>query len=505
MALTPAATMAVDVERFLMPGPLIQGHAKFEAECARCHEAFRKGVQRTLCLNCHKDIAADVAAARGFHGRSKDVKEAECKRCHTDHKGRGVDIVRLDREIFDHAITDFPLEGAHKKVACTQCHAAKAKYRDAPSTCIGCHKAHDRHRGRLGEACADCHGQQTWRNARFNHDATKFPLKGKHREVPCASCHPGERYKNTPTECFSCHRLNDVHGGRYGNKCGTCHVPDAWKRIVFDHDKTTFPLQGKHQKVRCETCHTNRLYETKLGTACYGCHKNDDEHKGRYGQKCETCHVPEAWKRAVFDHDKTKFPLRGKHQKVRCDTCHRGSLYQAKLGTTCHGCHAPDDVHRGQLGTRCERCHNENGWRAKVFFDHDLTRFPLIGLHAVVPCEQCHPTAAYKNTPLDCFSCHRRHDKHERRLGTRCALCHNPNGWALWRFDHDTQTKFVLDGAHRGLACQACHQKPVETDVRVSTRCVACHQADDVHRGGFGPRCEQCHTTRSFREPVIKR
>src|SRR3990172_8460265 len=189
MALTPAATMAVDVERFLMPGPLIQGHAKYERECARCHEAFRKGAQRTLCLNCHKDIAADVAAARGFHGRSKDVKETECKRCHTDHKGRGADIVRLDREVFDHTVTDFRLEGAHKKVACTQCHATKAKYRDAPSTCIGCHKAHYPHRGRLGEACADCHGQQTWGGGKFNHDATKFPLRGKHRKVTCASCH----------------------------------------------------------------------------------------------------------------------------------------------------------------------------------------------------------------------------------------------------------------------------------------------------------------------------
>ena len=155
LAFWPARAAAVDVQQFLMPGPLIQGHAKYEQECSRCHEPFHKTAQRTLCLNCHNEIAADLAAGRGFHGRSRNVKSTECRHCHTDHKGRDVDIVLLDREVFNHAVTDFRLEGAHKRVACIQCHTAKAKYRDAPSTCIACHKAVDPHHGRLGEACAD--------------------------------------------------------------------------------------------------------------------------------------------------------------------------------------------------------------------------------------------------------------------------------------------------------------------------------------------------------------
>lgn len=571
MSVSPRLAMAVDLERFLMPGPLIQGHAKYESDCNACHEPFRKAAQRARCLACHKPIAADVAASKGFHGRSKDVKDTECKRCHTDHKGRTADIVLLDRAVFDHDVTDFPLEGAHTKLTCARCHVAKAKYRDAPSTCIGCHKADDVHRGRLGTACADCHTQKSWTGGKFDHGKTKFPLTGKHQKVACGSCHPGERYQKIPVACVACHRLHDVHQGRYGQKCETCHVPEGWKRVVFDHDKTTFPLRGGHQKVRCDTCHmnrlyettlgtacvtchrkddvhkgrygtkcetchgvedwkrvtfdhdkttyplrgqhrrvrcatchTNRLYETKLGTTCISCHRNDDAHRGRYGQKCETCHSVEGWKRNSFDHDKTTFPLKGAHQKVRCDTCHRGSL-ETKLGTSCHGCHAKDDVHRGQQGERCERCHNETGWRTKVFFDHDLTRFPLIGLHAVVPCEQCHPTATYKNTPLECIRCHQKDDKHERRLGIRCARCHNPNGWALWRFDHDKQTRFVLDGGHRNLGCHSCHRKPTETDVRVPAACIACHQGDDIHRGAFGPACERCHVTSSFRDVKVRR
>jgi hypothetical protein len=570
VTLVPAPAMAIDLGRFLMPGPLVQGHAAHERECGRCHEPFRKTAQGSLCLSCHKPIAEDLAAARGFHGRSPDVKHTECRRCHTDHKGRSADIVRLDPDVFDHALTDFLLQGAHAKVACARCHPAAARHRDAPSTCVGCHKADDPHRGRMGASCQDCHGQQAWRGARFDHDATKFPLRGKHREATCAACHPGQQYRQTPTSCVACHRLNDVHGGRYGARCQTCHLLEGWTRVTFDHDKTAFPLRGghrplrcetchtkglyestlgttcaschgkddahqgrfgarcetchrveewkpvvfdhdrtgfpllaAHRKVRCATCHTNRLYETKLGTACVGCHRNDDRHHGRYGARCETCHLLEGWARVTFDHDKTAYPLRGGHRKVRCDTCHRGSL-QTRLGTTCHGCHAPDDVHRGQQGPRCERCHNEDGWRGRVFFDHDLTRFPLIGLHAVVACEQCHPTTTYKNTPLDCVACHRKQDTHQGRLGPRCALCHNPNGWALWRFDHDAQTRFALTGAHRGLTCQTCH-RTVDKEIRMSRQCVACHERDDVHRGAFGPDCERCHVTGSFRDLKIRR
>jgi hypothetical protein len=432
--LAPTAATATSVERLVMPGEVIKGHAKYENECFRCHKPFSKAAQRGLCLDCHKEVAADINKGVGFHGLSKDVKDTECKQCHTDHKGREANIVLLDKEVFDHRITDYPLKGAHTKVKCAECHLPTAKYRDAPLQCIGCHKDDDPHFGRLGTACADCHVERTWSDlseAGFDHDKTEFPLQGKHKKVACDRCHPSQLYKPTPKDCFSCHKLNDVHGGRYG-------------------------------------------------------------------KKCETCHTPNEWKRSIFDHDKTKFPLKGKHRQVACDTCHRGMLYEEKLETTCYSCHKQDDVHKGQQGKRCEQCHNELGWRTKVFFDHDLSKFPLIGLHATVPCEACHTSSTYKNTPLDCVSCHESDDKHRRRLGPACGLCHNPNGWALWRFDHDSQTNYVLDGAHKSLDCHACHKDPVEAKIRLSTTCFACHRDDDVHRGGFGRYCERCHVTESF-------
>jgi hypothetical protein len=104
----------------------------------------------------------------------------------------------------------------------------------------------------------------------------------------------------------------------------------------------------------------------------------------------------------------------------------------------------------------------------------------------------------FKGTPLNCESCHR-DLHHEGRLGPSCALCHNPNSWARWRFDHDTQTRYRLTGAHRNLNCQACHVAKNVAKPTLPMDCVACHRKDDVHHGSFGPTCERCHTTTSFK------
>jgi len=506
-ALQSAPAFAGRVERLIMPGDLIEGHAKYEDECSRCHRPFSKATQRGLCLDCHKKVAADVKLRKGYHGRDGSARETECRHCHTDHKGRGAVVVQLDRETFDHGATDYPLKAAHENARCAGCHKPKAKYRDAPGKCISCHKEDDRHKGRLGKKCGDCHESARWSRARFDHDKTDFRLRGKHTKVACNRCHPSDRYKDTPSKCYACHVLSDVHGGVYGTKCGDCHSQKDWKRFSFDHGrKTKFPLKGKHARTDCVACHKGKgalsgKKKKKLDKRCYACHKNDDEHKGRYGTKCESCHRPRGWKKTVFNHDKTDFSLKGRHRKVLCEKCHRGPVARSKkLPTDCRGCHRADDPHGGRGKKGCERCHSESGWGKKVFFDHDLTSFPLIGLHALSPCEECHVGAAYKGTPVDCLGCHKSDDVHKRGLGPKCGRCHNPNDWRLWSFDHDRATDFKLDGAHKGVQCRSCHTRPARKKVRLSTGCAGCHREDDVHRGGFGKLCGRCHRTESFQK-----
>lgn len=496
---------AAEIETLFMPGEVIAGHAKYESECSRCHARFEKKTQDRLCRDCHEDVDQDLLATTGFHGRSPAVKNQPCKACHTDHTGRDANIVLLNNATFDHDLTDFGLVGRHAGLACAACHKPAARYAEAAHDCYSCHREQDAHRGALGERCSDCHTPGAWQEFEYDHDTTEFPLQGKHKQVQCSSCHLNERYEKTPADCNSCHYLNDVHNGRNGTSCEDCHSTQKWDQSKFDHDRDTeFRLAGRHSAIPCTACHTEALDKAKPKQDCYSCHRNDDRHKGRYGKQCESCHTAQTWERARFDHARnTDFPLKGKHGDLICSSCHRGTLGKEDLSTRCHACHASDDVHRGQQGEQCERCHDESGWLAEVVFDHDLSRFPLIGLHASVPCEECHLSAAFRDTKTRCYACHETDDEHRATLGENCEQCHNPNAWGLWQFDHSQQTEFTLDGSHKDLGCSDCHRDPVKSKPHQSSACHACHAQDDDHRGRFGRNCDRCHTTGSFSEVKI--
>lgn len=508
MLLSAQPTHAAKLETLIMPGEVISAHAKVEAECTACHARLGDTPQNTLCLDCHEEVAEDLQSRRGFHGRAPGLADRECRGCHTDHTGRAADIVKLNKDTFDHDGTDFKLKDAHVGLSCDSCHSADQAFRAAPGACIDCHRADDPHQQRLGEHCADCHSERAWTETDFDHSQTEFALQGAHKEVTCGACHPDQRYEQTPGDCYACHALNDVHRGRNGQKCADCHTEQRWDEVSFDHTQDTkFPLRGRHAKLDCEVCHTDAPAKLKLQTDCIACHRADDSHHGRNGTQCASCHGADSWTDARFDHDrKTDFPLRGKHGDLACNTCHRGKLTDA-LGGDCIDCHRADDVHRGKQGADCMRCHQESGWGDHVVFDHDLTPFPLIGLHATVACEECHVSAVFQDVAQHCNDCHAADDVHQQGLGQDCAACHNPNGWSLWEFDHDTATEYPLRGAHRDLICAACHGKPVQAgaDVALATNCSACHAQDDVHRGRFGQSCERCHTEQRFDQVEMRR
>ena len=566
---TAGGALGQSLESAVMPGRVVEAHAKVEGDCSQCHVRFDRAAQTRLCLACHKEVAADTRAHTGFHGRHA---EAPCRTCHTEHKGREARIAAFDEKRFDHAQTDFALRGAHSKIECASCHVAGRKFRDAPQACVACHRKDDRHRGSLGEACADCHSEASWKEVRFDHARTRFPLRERHAAVACKDCHADPRFKGAPTACSACHAKDDVHKGRFGERCESCHSEATWKKSPFNHEKQTrfplrgrhalascqschrapvareklpqscvgchrgddvhkgalgancaschneaswkktsfnhdkdtkFPLRGRHAKAACTNCHKDPRGADKPPTACYGCHRGDDQakgHRGRFGEKCESCHAEQAWKPARFDHARdAHFALRGKHAGVACASCHRGVLYRDKTETACEACHGgAKDPHRGQLGSQCGSCHDERDWK-RTRFDHNRGRFPLLGRHAAVPCKACHVSAQFKDARAECVACHQKDDPHKRRFGTRCESCHNARDWRAWDFDH-AKTRYPLTGAHRKVDCYACHREPLRGPVRLETSCAACHSRDDVHSGQFGARCERCHVTTSFKE-----
>lgn len=576
LLLAPALAGAQGIESIMAPGKLIQGHAKYEDECKQCHVKLDRKAQDGLCMDCHKPVGADVRGHAGFHGRLE--QPVVCRSCHSEHKGRDFRIVEFEPKKFEHDTkSDFALHGKHAKVACEKCHVAGKKYREAAQDCNSCHKKDDKHKGQLGVKCGDCHTENDWKETRFDHEATKFPLTGKHVDAKCTDCHKDNVYKDTPKSCYACHRKNDEqkgHKGLYGEKCETCHGTKAWKPSTFNHDvDTKYELRGKHRSTACKECHTGNLYKDKLRQECYACHKKDDKHKESLGTNCSACHTEKNWKETgKFDHDKTRFALVGKHAKVECKECHKSLMYKeaprecygchqkddkhrASLGRecadchnnqdwkategrfahdktkfplrnahaapsvkcsachkdlasmrdtvrTCIGCHKKDDKHETQLGEQCDSCHNDKAWKG-TSFNHGKSRFALTGRHIIAACKTCHETLRYKDAPRDCYSCHKKEDKHKLVFGVRCESCHSTRAWTTWSFDHDTRTKYRLESSHRKAACTACHKQvaPADKDAAPqSTACVSCHRTDDVHGGGFGPRCDQCHVVENWKK-----
>jgi hypothetical protein len=489
---------ADNVETALMPGQVIAGHAKWEEDCTKCHKRFDKAAQTTLCLDCHKDVRKDVEQKHGSHGRLKEQRE--CKECHTEHKGRAENIAPITEQTFNHEQSDFPLKGAHadaKKVECKSCHKPKTKYREAPLDCYSCHKKDDKHKEKAGVACANCHTDRSWKDVRFDHDKTRYKLRNKHAEIACKDCHANDRYKDTPMDCYSCHKKDDKHKGKAGVACTDCHTDRSWKDVRFDHDRTRYKLRNKHATVACKDCHANDRYkDTPMD--CYACHKKDDKHKGQEGTTCSECHDDRSWKKAPFDHNKSRFPLMGKHATTECKKCHLTPAFKDTL-MECFSCHKKDDKHKGAYGGKCETCHGESDWKT-ITFDHDLhSKYPLRGRHNTTTCDSCHKGYLYKDkTPTDCYACHKKDDKHKGRYSENCEHCHTERNWKVLLFEHDRDTSYSLKGYHRKTKCDSCHKSTLYKD-KTPTDCYACHKKDDIHRSTFGEKCEKCHGEQSWK------
>jgi predicted CXXCH cytochrome family protein len=99
------------IERLVSPGVLSRVHAQLETKCSACHLAFTPLAERPKCMACHEGVARDVREKTGFHGRTDTVRRAQCRSCHTEHRGREHSLVDLRQAKFDHQKSDFPIGG----------------------------------------------------------------------------------------------------------------------------------------------------------------------------------------------------------------------------------------------------------------------------------------------------------------------------------------------------------------------------------------------------------
>jgi hypothetical protein len=189
------------------PGKLSMSHSSLDNadKCNDCHVNGSKALSNDKCLGCHdhSDLRGRIASGKGFH-ESSLVKGKACESCHLEHKGANYDIMG-------------------------------------------------------------------WKNisggeAKFNHDTTGWPLKGKHAASKCEDCHKSRNRQGLRTYlgqdrlCGSCHKDDQPHGFERKEMmaCERCHGESVWKPAKsnqdFDHDDrkdAQMPLLGSHKDVSC--------------------------------------------------------------------------------------------------------------------------------------------------------------------------------------------------------------------------------------------------------------
>jgi hypothetical protein len=497
-------TVSGRVHSQISPGDLSEVHAQLEgmSNCTQCHILGDK-VSNEKCLACHTEIKDRVDKQKGYHS-SSDVSGKNCVDCHNDHHGRNFQIIRFNKENFNHNLTGYELSGAHSKKKCDDCHKAafitdqKIKNKKYPTylglntSCLTCHA--DYHQKTLSANCLDCHDYNAFKPAsKFDHNKTDFQLAGKHKDVECAKCHKIDIKNNQKFQefakipynnCTNCHK--DMHNGLFGENCRQCHNEESFHNIQgmvnFDHNKTKFKLENKHQTVPCKSCHKTTAFTDPLNySRCTDCHA--DYHKGQFTKEgispdCSNCHGTMGFTQfsyTIDQHNTGNFPLKGSHLAVPCNSCHKKTEQWSfkDIGMRCIDCHP--DIHESYIDIKyypeknCTNCHSEESW-SLINFDHSKTGFALEGAHQNQTCRKCHfdtsddGTVKQKFAGLTstCVNCHK--DDHmsqfEKDGVTNCSRCHDFSGWKISQFDH-SKTNFKLDGQHKNLACNKCH-KPVQ-------------------------------------------
>ena len=366
-------------------------------------------------------------------------------------------------------------------------------------------------------------------NPEFDHDKTRYPLRGMHEKVECTQCHVKPVFTDVGRNCQDCHA--DVHQRRMGTNCAQCHTVQGWNvavQQVKDH-QNRFPLLGAHAALQCEDCHKRAAVGQfqGLSTACISCHQTDfqkttnpNHFTSKFPQNCEMCHTFDSWLGATFNHagPPANFALAGAHATVACTACHIGGVFTNFKGrvsspTDCGNslCHLStwQQTNNPKHSTspavfpiaNCATCHNTTTWTTAIF-DHSTTGFPLTNSHQMAPagkvsaCTDCHVNNNYNLTiqPTDCGNsgCHlttwqQTNNPTHSTAGTafaaaNCSTCHNTITWTTAIFDHST-TGWPLTGSHqmapagKANACTDCHVNNNYNLTSANTDCYGCHQA----------------------------
>jgi len=276
--------------------PLTGAHVG--TDCSKCHANGFSGTP-TDCNSCHHTNYTGVTVPNHVNAGIP----LTCENCHT--------TTAWEPSSFNHTSTGFTLVGAHTSIAqCSACHLGNLT--SAKTDCYSCHQTQFNNApGHVSQGfpheCEQCHNNNTWANATFDHSKTDFPLTGAHKTATCKSCHTNG-YAGTPKDCLSCHQADYNSTTDPNHKtlifptdCEFCHSTSSWNSTTYNHDTQYFPIySGEHRG------------EWNL---CTDCHKVP----ANYGNfTCTDCH---------------------EHNKTSMDSKHRGVANYSYTSTACFNCH----------------------------------------------------------------------------------------------------------------------------------------------------------------------
>lgn len=280
-------------------GFALEGEHK-RTDCKACHLNLLFTGTKSTCADCHKNV----------HGMQVGN---DCARCHTAKSWLVDNIPEL------HEQNGFPLTGAHKILACVDCHKSETNLRwdRVGNECVSCHKedydktTQPNHKlSGFSTECVECHEpiSTSWGNSNFHYF---YPLTQGHSIKDCKLCHKSADYKVISTDCISCH-LNDYNNAvspnhkaaSFSTNCSECHTTaPGWVATDYkQHDALSFPINsGRHKGTwnACTDCHTTPG-DYKM-FSCITCHEHsnktklDKDHDGERDYKyesnaCYKCH-----------------------------------------------------------------------------------------------------------------------------------------------------------------------------------------------------------------------
>jgi len=156
IAIAVAALYVVGFKRVSSPGPVASSHSPIEARCEQCHQVG-KNVTDVRCERCHDPGGSDrfthashVLYGSGDPHKSAAAEPVTCVPCHTDHRGRNIEVKRVD---------DRDCGSCHKFSSLSR-HPEFAAVQAKISTGAGLSFGHQRHiaeAAKIGKKCEACH------------------------------------------------------------------------------------------------------------------------------------------------------------------------------------------------------------------------------------------------------------------------------------------------------------------------------------------------------------